>query len=501
MKKHAPIGTTATEETLHLTDEEKLSVLHSVLHLTEEAIICTTPDGMITGWNPAARRIFDYSAEEITGKNISIIIPDSQKHEAQQYVRAGLEEGQSHFIETVRLAKGGTSKNILLSVYPIKNAQNEVSGILRVIRDITFTQEAHEKKAVLASIVDSSEDAIISKNMQGVITSWNRSAQKMFGYTESEAIGRHISLIIPADKMEEENYILSSIAAGKKIDHFNTIRRAKDGSLKEISVSISPIRNHNGEITGASKVARDISLWKEVERQRERYMQKLEKLNQYKDDFMAMASHELKTPLTVVLANLEILRMVSQHEQHIAYVERTHKQVLKLANLVTNLLDVSKMQLGRLELNKEVFDLNKLLTDVISYLQQNTEIHTIMYNKAHGELLVKGDKARIEQVITNIIGNAVKYTPAGGDILVACYNSNEGITIRIEDKGIGIPEKDLVHIFERFFRVSGSAGSFSGSGIGLYICSEIIKAHGGHIWAESAIGKGSVFYFTLPSKE
>src|SRR5690606_35982867 len=158
--------------------------------------------------------------------------------------------------------------------------------------------EMDEKKATLAAIVASSDDAIISKTTDGTITSWNQSATRMFGYTENEVIGKHISLIIPKDRMKEENHILKNIRSGKRIDHFETVRITNDGTEKHISLTVSPIKNSKGMVIGASKIARDISEKVEAENQRKLYTQRLKELNVYKDEFMVMASHELKTPLT-----------------------------------------------------------------------------------------------------------------------------------------------------------------------------------------------------------
>ena len=185
-----------------------------------------------------------------------------------------------------------------------------VNGITQFVKDITEQKVADEKKATLASIVNSSDDAIISKTLDGIITSWNRSATKMFGFTEKEAIGKHISLIIPEDRISEETLIISNIRKGKKIDHFETIRAAKDGTKRYISLTVSPLKDSKGKIIGASKIARDISIRMDAEKQRDLYTQRIKELSDYKDEFMVMASHELKTPLTVIMANLQLLEMV-----------------------------------------------------------------------------------------------------------------------------------------------------------------------------------------------
>jgi PAS domain S-box-containing protein len=179
--------------------------------------------------------------------------------------------------------------------------------------------------------VNSSDDAIISKTLDGIITSWNASATRLFGFTEEEAIGKHISIIIPNERLHEENAIIESLKRGEKIDHFETIRKSKDGTLRNISLTISPLRNSSGKIIGASKIARDISARIEAEKQRALYTKRLQQLNKYKDEFMVMASHELKTPLTVIMANLQILLEMMKDSENVFFVKKVLKQVDKLS--------------------------------------------------------------------------------------------------------------------------------------------------------------------------
>ncbi|HEY9362556.1 MAG TPA: PAS domain S-box protein [Chitinophagaceae bacterium] len=358
---------------------------------------------------------------------------------------------------------------------------------------------AEEKQATLAAIVNSSDDAIISKTLQGIITSWNQSACKMFGYTEKEAIGKHISLIIPKDRLDEETLIIESIRAGRKIDHFETVRVAKDGTERQISLTVSPVKDSKGKIIGASKIARDISSKIEAEKQRELYTQRLQELNLHRDDFIVMTSHELKTPLTVILANLQILQQLMEADKNVSFVNTSLKQILKLSGLVSNLLDVSKIQSGKLELNISLFNLEMLVKEIVINLQKTAKNHRLVFNEKAQKLIVNADHGRIEQVIINFISNAIKYMPSSGDIIIETYKKNGNVIVSVRDTGIGIPEKDLNNIFLRFYRVSGSASSFPGSGIGLFVSSEIIKAHGGRIWAESKMGEGSVFYFSIPA--
>lgn len=479
--------------------EEKQAMLAAIVSSSDDAIISKTLDGIITSWNGAAVEMFGFSESEAIGSHITIIIPPDRIHEETMIINHVRNGRKIDHIETVRVAKDGKEVNVSLTVSPIKNKKGEIIGASKVARNINFRKLAEEKQAILAAIVVSSDDAIISKTLNGIITSWNHAAEKMFGYTESEAVGSHITTIIPLDRMDEEAMIINNIRNGKKIDHIETVRVAKDGKEVNISLTVSPVRNDKGKVIGASKVARDISEKIELERQRQLYTKRLQELNQYKDDFMAMASHELKTPLTVILVNLQLLEFKMTEDANIEYVKRILKMSNKLSDLINDLFDVTKIQSGKLDLTPSVFNLNILLKETCHNLQQTTPKHLIICNECSEELTAYADRDRIEQVIINILGNAIKYSPNAGEIIVDSSKEDGKIKVSIADKGIGIPQEDLQNVFSRFYRVSGTAASFSGSGIGLYISSEIISRHGGDIWAESKTGEGTVVYFTLPA--
>ena len=482
--------------------EEKLAdlkqaMLASIIDSSDDAIISKTLDGIITSWNNAACKMFGYTEEEALGKHISIIIPPERLHEEEMIianVRKGIKV--DHMV-TVRVAKNKKKVNISLTVSPIKDKAGNIIGASKIARDISEQKLAEERQATLAAIVSSSDDAIISKTLFGIITSWNDAATKLFGYTQDEAIGKHISFIIPPDRMDEEVMIIEHIREGKKIKHFETVRIAKDGRELNLSLTVSPVRNKDGKIIGASKIARDITERLEVERQRVLYTEKLKRLNNYKDEFMAMASHELKTPLTIIKANLDILVLKMHDDENTPFIQRTLKHVDKLGRLINDLLDISKIQAGKLDLKLAYFNIDILLKEIINNTQFTTPIHLIYENT--DKIMAYGDVHRIGLVINNILGNAIKYAPDSKEIKVDVFNSNDEIIVRIKDEGIGIPREDLKNIFSRFYRVSGPNATFSGSGIGLYISSEIIRRHGGKIWAESEINKGSTFYFSIPA--
>ncbi|HEV8083035.1 MAG TPA: PAS domain S-box protein [Chitinophagaceae bacterium] len=479
-------------------DKERLS---SIIQSSQDAIISKEFDGTITSWNTAAERIFGYTAAEAIGQNISFLIPDELLPEEKDIIAKVKGGGVIEHYETIRKTKNGERISISLTVSGIKDGKGNIVGVSKIARDITFEKQAEEKQAILAAIVNSSDDAIISKTLDGIITSWNYAAQKMFGYTNAEAIGRHISLIIPPERIQEETVIINNIRSGNRIDHFDTVRVSKSGQKINISLTVSPVKNNSGKIIGASKIARDVTQRIEADRKQQLYTEKLQELNKYKDEFMAMASHELKTPVTVIKANLQIVQQLLQGNRNLDFINKTLKQIDKLSDFITNLLDISKIQVGKLQLNPSRFDLNILLKEITDNIQQTTSTHTIILAEAGKQLFAYADKDRLDQVIINLLTNAIKYSPNAKDIFVDACKNNGQIIVSIKDNGIGIPQEDIGNIFYRFYRVGGLAATFAGSGIGLYISAEIIKQHGGKIWAESKIGEGSVFYFSIPASE
>lgn len=478
-------------------ENEIAARLSAIVDSSDDAIISKKFDGIITSWNEAAEKMFGYSPGEAINNHISIIIPENLYEEEQEIIERVKKGERIKHYETVRKTKDGNKICVALTISPIKDANGNVIGISKIARDISEQKLANEKQAVLAAIVNSSDDAIISKTLFGIITSWNEAASKMFGYTEAEAVGKHISIIIPPERMDEETMIIGNIRKGKKINHFETVRVAKDGKQINISLTVSPIRNKNGKIIGASKIARDITEKIEIEKQRRLYAEKQEQLNKYKDEFMAMASHELKTPLTIIKANLDIMLLKMQEGDNSPFIQTTLKHVDKLNKLINDLLDISKIQAGKLELRLADFDMNALLKEMIHDIQPTTPIR-IIFNEC-SNLWAYGDKDRLGLVINNLLGNAIKYAAGSKEIKADAFKSDDAIIVSVKDKGIGIPREDLTHIFSRFYRVSGLSTTFSGSGIGLYISSEIISRHGGKIWVNSELNEGSTFYFSIPA--
>lgn len=346
---------------------------------------------------------------------------------------------------------------------------------------------AEERSAKLAAIVESSDDAIIGKTLDGVITSWNRGAERMFGYTDHEIIGESILKLIPEDRQHDEPMIVSRLKKGERIDHYETVRQRKDGTFIDVSLTISPIRNKAGDIIGVSKIARDITEQKRDE--------------QRKNDFIGMASHELKTPLTSLTALIQVLQQkVRENGDHfmISVLTRANSQTKKMAALINGFLNVSRLESGKLLIEQHPFELNTLIGEIIDEMRLSLSTHTLIF-KPNGEINVDADREKVGSVLSNLLSNAVKYSPKGKIVSVQCAVGPELVTVSVHDEGIGINPQDKERLFDRYYRVQSSdTRHISGFGVGLYLSAEIIQRHGGSIWVESEKDKGSTFYFTLP---
>lgn len=337
-----------------------------------------------------------------------------------------------------------------------------------------------------AAIVESSDDAIISKSVDGIITSWNKGAQRLYGYTPEEIIGQPVSVLMPPEKRDDFPYIMKMLHEGKRVEHYETERLTKDGRLIHVSLTVSPIKDSHGTIIGASKIARDISEKIEAEKRR--------------DEFISTTSHELKTPITSQKAFGELLETLIDKNGYTElkpYIQKINQQTNKLTKLVEDLLELSRVQSGRLRMENKKFKFDPLVDELIDTTQMISN-HKIT-KKGKTEKIVRGDRERIGQVLSNLLSNAIKYSPKSDKVVLTTKIKGDFIQVSIQDFGIGIPKEYLDRVFEKFFRVTGEdEKTFPGMGIGLHISKEIINLHGGEIWVESEKGKGSTFNFSLP---
>jgi PAS domain S-box-containing protein len=361
--------------------------------------------------------------------------------------------------------------------------------------DITDRKRAEEMRERLAAIVDSSADAIISKDLTGIITAWNRSAEKIFGYTASEAVGKPMVMLFPEELVNEEPDILARIRRGESVEHFETVRVRKDGKRIEVSVTISPIKDSNGAIVGISKIARDITERKVKEQQ---LAGQAEAANHELEAFTYSVSHDLRAPLRHIGGFSKILMedfgpgMPPEAQSHLQRIEDSARH---MGLLVDELLNLARV--GRHTLKLQAIPLKPIVEEVVCLLQPEINGRAVTW-KIADLATAQCDPILIKQVFQNLIANALKFTRTRERAIIEISHSQENgeTVIAVSDNGVGFSMKykdKLFGVFQRLHR----AEDFEGTGIGLATAQRIVRKHGGRIWAHAELDKGATFYFTL----
>lgn len=439
--------------------------------------------------------------EEITAANEELTAINEELVEAREELSEANESLESRVIERTKALQdseeetqalneeltaineemAATNEELMATNEELAESERRLQELVDELR------QADERSAKLAAIVESSDDAIIGKDLNGVVTAWNRGAEHIFGYSEAEIVGQPVLKLIPEDLHHEEPFILSRLRNGEKIDHYETIRRTADGRRIDVSLTISPIHDKEGRVIGVSKIARDIS-----EQKRD---------DQRKNDFIGMASHELKTPLTSLTALVQVLHQkLKVHDDPFVpqALNKAHLQTKKMSSLINGFLNVSRLESGKLEIVKQDFDLTELAKEQLEEIRLTVSSHTFMF-EPDNVVTVLADREKIGSVISNLLTNAVKYSPKGKLINITCIMRDGQALFSVQDEGMGIKAQDLPRIFDRYYRAgSEHTRHISGFGVGLYLSAEIIQRHDGRIWAESQKGVGSTFFFNLP---
>jgi PAS domain S-box-containing protein len=332
----------------------------------------------------------------------------------------------------------------------------------------------------------------------------------MFGWTSEEAVGKSITMIIPQEMRDEETMILGRLRQGQRIEHFETIRCAKDGRRLNISLSISPVRSQDGQIIGASKIARDITERVRIEEEKASLLaseraarERAEAASRAKDEFVAMISHEIRSPLNAILGWSQMLRQGTLDKTATTNaLESIERNARAQAQLVSDLLDISRVITGKLRINARPVDITSSLESALESIRPAAEakqIHIEVEREPYATV-VTGDADRLQQVFWNLLSNAVKFTPRGGQVEVKVARVDSQLEMAFSDTGAGISREFLPYIFDRFTQAdTTSARSHAGLGLGLAIVRHIIEMHGGTVSAESkGVGKGATFRITLP---
>jgi len=397
----------------------------------------------------------------------------------------------------------GERVTALAHANPIRDAEGQLIGAVNVLVDISERKRAEETQAKLGAIVESSDDAIIGKTLDGRIVSWNAGAERMFGYRADEAVGQSITLIIPPERLDEEAGILAKLCAGERIAHYETVRITKDGRRLDISLTSSPIRNAAGRVIGASKVARDITGKKRDEAEHARLLDELQEADRAKNDFLATLAHELRNPLAPIRNTVEMLQLSDPPAIPLrSALGIMDRQLTHMTRLIDDLLDVSRITQNKLELRRERVELADVLHAAVESSRPllTERGHDFGVDLPPEPIVLDADATRLAQVVSNLLNNASKYTERGGRIRLTGRRNGRDALVTVRDSGIGIPAEAQGRIFEMFTQVDRSLErSEGGLGIGLHLAQRLVAMHGGTLSVRSdGAGRGSEFSIRIP---
>lgn len=471
--------------------EQQRYFLASVVDSSKDSVVTIDFNSTITSWNKAAEQLYGYPAKQAIGQSLSLVVLPEDIRQLLVNIDRIKNSKTVEIYDTIRIRKGGELVHLEIMLSPVNNDHGEVIGVSTIARDITAWVKAdaalHNSEEKFRALVSQTSVGIYQADLNQTVIFVNDTLCNMLTLSREEVIGHAIWLHSFEEDIENEkklferfNQTPASFESEKRI-------KTKDGKIRWMKECISPIYNAEGKLAASMGVIIDITDQKEIDK--------------YKDEFISIASHELRTPLTGLKAYGEILEaklMRGEHADSLMLTKKMNGQIERFRKLINQLLDTGKITAGGLVLQKTTFSLSSLILDVMEELQKITTKHQLnLLSDCKG--LIYAEEERIRQVLSNLISNAIKYSPEGGSVTIECQENEKGVTVTVSDNGIGIPNHALSKVFDRFFRVqTKQTDNIGGIGLGLYITSEIVKKHGGSIGAKSNPGQGSTFYFTLP---
>ncbi len=481
----------------HKKNELNILRLAAIVDSSDDAIFSRSTQGIILSWNPGAEKLFGYTAAEAIGQSLSIITSPDQAQEVARIMQMVLNEETVHNLETKRKRKDGTFIQVSVSVAPMRDTLGKITGLSNIIRDISQQKAAEEKAKMMASIVESSDEGIISYSREGLVLSWNPGAEKIFGYAASEIIGKHISILTPDERKSEIANIIERVLTGEHMDHVETIRKKKNNELINVSLTISPIKDSFGKITAISGIARDITTRLKLEKDQATLLHQLENKNQELNHFVYLASHDLKAPLRAIGAIAYMLL-----EDYSDILDEAGKKnlntlsgrVKRLDSLIDAIQHYSSIDTGVTDL--QFINMNNFVQQIIHLINPPAKIKIEIDPLPEIVFSVR----QLELVFTHLLCNAIEYNDKPvGYVKISCLEKEDYWLFSVADNGNGIDEKYFEKIFQ-IFQSLASRDQKESLGIGLSIVKKIIEINEGKIWLESTPGKGSTLYFTLSKK-
>jgi PAS domain S-box-containing protein len=469
--------------------------LERILETAHEAFISIDEEGRVLAWNREAERTFGWRRETALGRPLrDLIIPEPFRERHQRGLRRFLETGEGPLlnkrIEIVALHRNGHEFPVELTISALE--QNGMWTFHAFVHDITDRYRASELQARLATLVEHSADAIVSRSADGKITSWNPAAEQIFGYSAEDMVGQTMDRTVPADRDGEARQLLARVVAGEAIRAFETERVCKDGRMIDVSITISPIRDDAGRVHEVSMIARDITARKQAERALEQAYEELERANDLKSRFVAIASHELRTPLTSISGFATTL--VRRWDQLLdadkrSFLETIERQSDRLRKIVDDVLALARIEAGRTRAEAEAVELEPVARRVVADLGLTAETTIVV----EGRGVSRVNPVNVEQILVNYLHNARTY--GGPPYTVAIRPADGHVVVAVCDAGDGVPAEFAPILFESFTQ----ARHGEGTGLGLAIVKGLAEQAGGSAWYEPNEPRGARFYVSLPA--
>lgn len=476
--------------------------LRALFDAAPDAVVMVNRAAIITTVNNQAETLFGFPREELVGKPIDLLIPERFHHVHPDHIREYFDApkrrpmGAGQTLAARR--KDGSEFLTEISLSPFEGPEGTVAIV--AVRDVSARIAAENAQRHLAAIVNSTDDAIISKSLNETVLSWNPGAERVYGYTAEEMIGKPLSILVPPGRSDELPELLSEVRKGVSIERYHTIRRRKDGKDIDVALTLSPIRDIAGNIIGASAIARDITEDKQAEEELKKAKAAAELANRELEAFSYSVAHDLRAPLRAISGFSEIL--LGEHKEALdergqEYLRRMAAAAERMGHLIDALLGLSRVT--RTEPRKERVDLSKIAGSVIENLRVASPDRKVDVVIPEGIVTV-GDPQLLRAVLENLLGNAWKFTSKrdGARIELGVTKADGKPAYFVTDNGAGFDMSYAGKLFAPFQRLHAQT-AFPGTGIGLATVQRIVHRHGGRIWAESEAGKGATFFFTLPN--